>query len=472
MNIIEAMEDPHLFGPIFRRYPDGTDPWAAWRSFLKILFGLDMNEADHDRLREFADRELAPEEGAKEAWLVIGRRGGKSQILALIAVYLAAFRDWAQHLAPGEVATIMVLAADRRQARSIFRYVSGLIESVDLLNKLVAKHTAEAIELTNRVHIEIHTASFRRVRGYTVAAALLDEVAFWWGEDTQNPDTEIVAALRPAMATVPGAMLLAASSPYAQRGELWNQYRNHFGDDNSNILVWKAPTTAMNPTVPQSVIDEAMERDPDHAQAEYYAEFREDIADFLSRAAIDAVVEPGCFELPYESANNYLGFVDPSGGSRDSMTLGIAHWKKDEAVLDCVREVRPPFSPDAVTKQFADTLKSYHLNTVTGDRYGGEWPRERFRKHGIFYRPSEQVKNEIYSNLLPLVNARRCRLLDHPRMLSQLSGLERRTARSGKDSIDHRVGAHDDVANAAAGALTLAARRAERGGFRVLHVKA
>ena len=54
-----------------------------------------------------------------EAAVIVGRRGGKSRILALIAVYLACFRDYAPYLAPGEVATIGVLAVDKgRRGRS------------------------------------------------------------------------------------------------------------------------------------------------------------------------------------------------------------------------------------------------------------------------------------------------------------------------------------------------------------------
>ena len=74
---------------------------------------------------------------------------------------------------------------------------------------------------------EVHTASFRSVRGYTVVAAILDEIAFWRSEDSANPDREIVNALRPAMATVPGALLLAMSSPYARRGVVWDAYQRH-----------------------------------------------------------------------------------------------------------------------------------------------------------------------------------------------------------------------------------------------------
>jgi hypothetical protein len=53
--------------------------------------------------------------------------------------------------------------------------------------------------------------------------------------------------------------------------------------------------------------------------------------------------------------------------------------------------------------------------------------------------------------LLPLINSRRIDLLDHQRLLGQLYGLERRTTRAGKDSIDHAPNGHDDVANCVAG---------------------
>jgi hypothetical protein len=48
----------------------------------------------------------------------------------------------------------------------------------------------------------------------------------------------------------------------------------------------------------------------------------------------------------------------------------------------------------------------------------------------------------------------RIELLEHPRLLNQLLGLERRTGRgTGKDTIDHAPNAKDDVANAVCGAL-------------------
>lgn len=124
-------------------------------------------------------------------------------------------------------------------------------------------------------------------------------------------------------------------------------------------------------------------------------------------------------------------------------------------MLDLIRERRPPFSPEAVVQEFAEVLKTYGIHEVIGDRYGGEWPRERFLTHGINYKLSEKTKSEIYQAALPMLNSKRVELLDIKTLRTQLVGLERRTARGGKDSIDHRPGGRDDVVNAAAGALIL-----------------
>jgi len=122
-------------------------------------------------------------------------------------------------------------------------------------------------------------------------------------------------------------------------------------------------------------------------------------------------------------------------------------------VLDAIRERKPPFSPDDVVIEFAALLKSYGIHRIAGDRYAGEWPRERFRAHRISYEPADKPKSDLYRDMLPLLNSGRVELLDHSRLVAQLCGLERRTARSGRDSIDHAPGGHDDLCNAVAGVI-------------------
>ena len=217
----------------------------------------------------------------------------------------------------------------------------------------------------------------------------------------------------------------------------------------------------MNPTIDPGVIAGAYERDAASASAEYGALFRRDIESYVQLEALEALVIPERHSLPPVEGVHYFAFVDPSGGSQDSMTLAVAHREKETAVLDLVLERRPPFSPEDVVEDFVLTLKEYGVFEVNGDRYAAEWCSSSFRKRSVSYETSRRTKSDLYRELIPLLNSAKLELLDHRRLVAQLSALERRTARSGKDSIDHPPGAHDDVANAAAGALVLAAHQAQ-----------
>jgi hypothetical protein len=459
MNLLEAIDDPHLFRPWFK------DPasWTAWRAFIAALFGLPMTADQASVFRTCTGRATPPSAAFPEAWLICGRRSGKSFVMALVGVFLAAFRDYRPHLQPGERATVLILAADRRQARTIFRYAHAMITRIPMLAALAERETTSEFDFTNGASLEVGTSDYRAVRGRTIAACLGDEIAFWSAEDSVSPDTEVLDAVLPAMATIPDALLLVGSSPYAKRGALHDAFRKHFGKEDAPALVWRAPTKTMNPTIPDRVISKAFERDPVSAAAEFGAEFRSDIEGYVSLDAVEACVTRGLFERPPALGISYLAFVDPSGGSSDSMTLAIGHRGNDgEAILDCIRERRAPFSPESVVAEFADVLRLYGIGTVQGDRYAGAWPAERFSVHGIAYRPAELPKSAIYQGLLPLIMSGKAALLDSPRLVAQIVSLERRTGRGGRDSIDHAPGSHDDVANAAAGVLNLVAGRAPR----------
>jgi hypothetical protein len=189
------------------------------------------------------------------------------------------------------------------------------------------------------------------------------------------------------MSTIPGAFLLCASSPYSRRGELWNAYKNWFGDDEAPALVWRAATRTMNPTVPQRLIDKALEEDPARAGAEYLAEFRSDIETFVSREVVEAAVVPGRHELPWQHGVKYFAFCDPSGAAADSFTLAISHRDHDgKGVLDLIRERRPPFSPAVVTVDFADLLKEYRVSTVTAINMRASGRAKNFPSMGLFIR--------------------------------------------------------------------------------------
>jgi hypothetical protein len=375
-----------------------------------------------------------------------------------LAVYYAAVREHS-YLAPGETAVVQLVCPDRRQAGVLLDYAEGGLS--ELSHVTIARRTLDTIEIDNqgrRVAITVATADFRSVRGYSVVAALVDEAAFLDTDSSASPDVELVRALLPALATTGGPLILS-SSPYAQRGELFKTHSKYWGQDNGDVLAWLAPSLTMNPTLNAAIVRRALEDDPEGAAAEWNATFRSDVETFLPRAALEAVVVKGRHELPPVLGRGYVAFLDPSGGSSDSFTLGIAH--RDEQgrpILDLLREVRPPFSPEAACRDFVATMQRYNVRAVFSDAYAGAWVTEGFSKLGITITISELNKSAIYLEALPLIMSATCELLDNPRLYNQLVGLERRVGRSGRDSVDHAPGGHDDVANAACGALVSAIR--------------
>jgi hypothetical protein len=452
-----ALADERLLGATLR-----GDSWKPWRTLLIAAMGEALDDDERAIFRELTGREREPGQRIEEGAWCIGRRGGKSRAVSVAATYLSALNEH-PNLVPGERGLLLIIAPDQRQSAICLDYIEAAFRGSAVLRQLVESRTATQLRLSNGIDIEVRASDFRRLRGPTYVAVICDESAFYFNaEDSANADAEILNAVRPGLATT-GGPLFMISSPYARRGELWRLFQKHYGaDGDPRILVARAPSRTMNSTLPQSVVDRAYERDPASAAAEYGAAFRRDIESWCSIEAVNACVAKGTYERRRQ--HSHSAFVDPSGGSVDSMTLAVGHCDhgKQTVVLDALREAVPPFSPEAVVELFAKTLGDYGLDHVVGDRYGGLWPVEQFSKFGIRYEQSAAPKSDLYRDLLPLLNSGRIELLDHPRLIAQLTALERHVSRGGRDSIDHPPGARDDLANCVAG---LAAINNKFGGF-------
>ena len=338
----------------------------------------------------------------------------------------------------------------------MLEYIRSILTSTPLLKELIVRDTSDAIDLKKSIRIDVKTASFRAIRGDTAVAILCDEVAFWRSDNSANPDGEILNALRPTMLTIPDSILVCASLPYEKSGVLYDNFCRYFGKREASVLVWKAPTLEMNPTVDQNFLAEEFEKDPVRARSEYGAEFRPDRATALfAEKGVRACVVDGRYELAPDSRFDYIAFVDPSGGSHDAMTLAIAHWEDGVVVIDCLRERRSPCSPDAAVREFAETISRYRLHEATGDRYGASFFSELFAQNGVSYDISKKSKTDLYLDLVPRINSGKIELLDDHALVTQLLALERKPTTSGRESIDHPRGQLDDLANAVAGVATM-----------------
>jgi hypothetical protein len=308
--------------------------------------GEALDDDERALFKQITGRDHEPLQRVEELVGCIGRRGGKSRAIAALAVYLAGLCDHGDVLAPGERGVLLAIAPDQRQARVVFDYCAAIFESMPLLRELIANRTADTLSLKNNVDIEVRSASFRRLRGHTFIGAIADELAYFFADESSaNPDSEILAAVRPGLATTNGPLVMI-SSPYAKRGELYEAYKRHYGQAGDKlILVAQGTSRDFNPSLPQSVVDRALERDHAAASAEYLAQFRSDIEGFISREQVECCVERGMRERPPIDGIRYFSFTDPSGGSVDSMVCAIGHMDGDILVVDAIREIKATSTP-------------------------------------------------------------------------------------------------------------------------------
>lgn len=450
LSILDVIADPNILG-------DTLAP--AQEAALRGLYGLPVPPDQEPLVRRCVGDAWRPGREYNEAAFICGRRSGKSDKLAAnIAIYEAFFRS--HRLSVGEKGVVLLLAQNMRQAKVVKGYIHGKIERSPVLRRHVVANRANELELDNGITIAIHPASFRAFRGLSVVCCICDEIAFWWTEDGYaNPDTEVVRAARPAMATFPHAKLVLVSSPYTRSGVLWEAWQAR--NDEPDTLVWHAPTEIMNPTVPERFLAKERRRDPENFEREYEARFTEAISGFLPGESIDACVVRGRSSVdPVEGKRWYAGAID-AAFKGDRFTFCIAHrdyWKK-RVVIDHLEgwqgSRRNPVQLSVVQPRIVEVCRRYRVRKLYADQYGAAPIAESFRRDGVRLEEvpfTNSSKADMYGTLRQQIVDREIELLEHPELLKELRQLELERLPGGSIRIGHpnRAGAHDDYADVVA----------------------
>jgi hypothetical protein len=171
----EALLDPNLLGTAI-----AGDSWRSWRTLLIAAMGEELGEDEREIFSKLTGRDREPLQRVDQFAAVIGRRGGKSRAMATLACYLAGLCEHTDALVPGERGVLLCVALDQRVAKIILDYAEASFERSPILKQLIASRTADALELTNGITLEVRPASFRKLRGPTYVAVLADELAFWY----------------------------------------------------------------------------------------------------------------------------------------------------------------------------------------------------------------------------------------------------------------------------------------------------
>jgi hypothetical protein len=226
-------------------------------------------------------------------------------------------------------------------------------------------------------------------------------------------------------------MLIGISSPYRRSGLIYTKFRDHFEVDDEDVLVVRAGTSVLNPTIKQSVIDKEIAKDPEGGRSEWLAEFRSDVSALFDDAVIEGAIDYGRpLELAPRGKHKYHAFTDASAGRHDAFTLCIGHLEgakgEETFIADVIRGRLAPFDLRTVAEEYAQLAHAYGCKKVTGDAFAGEWVSTAFRDAGAKYETSPLNKSPLYLEALPFFNRGAVSIPDHDLLLRELRGLERR----------------------------------------------
>ena len=164
-------------------------------------------------------RQTIPEGPVKEVWAQVGRGGGKTRA-AVSCFSCECHRASTRLLLLENAVRPSCLAQNQRN-----RTTSVQLRPRNSKRRQTSKTNDHQ---RNQRHLSLYrTGSILRQSQQTTATLedfqlyppFADEVAFWWlDSDSANSDVEVLSAMRPGLARVPGSVLWVISSPHVTRG--------------------------------------------------------------------------------------------------------------------------------------------------------------------------------------------------------------------------------------------------------------
>jgi hypothetical protein len=423
---------------------------------------------------------------------IIGRRGGKTTLAAMLAVYCAIITNWKPYLQKTPFATVLVLSHSREFSDEVLEIIRTFIETSPVLKRVInlkKKNTASTMNLSvpffdekrkitfSRVQIKVGAASSKTTRGIAACAVICDEIAFWnLDENMKETDEKIMKAVRPATKQFGRkAILIKISSPGIKQGVLFKEYQRwNKGDLPSTYSVFKAPSWVWNTILPKEEFIEEWELDQDGFDTEYRANFVDSLSNFILPEFVDMSVIKGAKFNPPEAKRSqvvYKAAID-AAFKKDHFTFSVVgHFEnriKQYVLKGWKGTKKRPVSAKDVAEYARTICREYGIDEVAADQYSFEPLREIFAQYGVTLveKPfSLTFKKQIYFNLKRLIHSQQIDLLDSEELIKEIKELVIEQTGSGQIRIGHPPGGSDDYSDSTAIASYLAVESAGQIGY-------
>lgn len=387
--------------------------------------------------------------------LRVGRRGGKSSSLCRVAIAEGLYGD---HTIPlGDKGVFAFISTTLKEAKERLDTCEELLRTLDVRHK----RTAGEIVLEDRPVVwRTYAASIAGVSGFTCIGAVCDEVAKWRDADTgANPATEVLASLRPTMATMPNARLFLSSSPM---GTLDAHAAAFDAGDTAHQRVAFAPTWVAHPAITEE-LTHLLEPNEDVWRREYGAiPFEGSEAGLYAPRLVDAAT-CGWSEVEPERYHHYAAWMD-AGMRGNAWTFGVATNRADKRAVVLLREWRgsthSPLDPFRVFEEMAPILRRYEVPCVAADAYQFDALSRIAIRCGVTMHLdtlTAERKRRRYENLQARLADHAVELPTHRQMRADLLSVRRRATPNGISIELEQTpdGRHADFAPVVAGLLDI-----------------
>jgi hypothetical protein len=372
--------------------------------------------------------------GCRQLVARCGRRGGKSSSLSRLGVVEALY---GQHtVPPGDVGTVAIVSTRRDEAAKRLRTVTAILDALGIAYRPLSGGALGVELVGRRVAFQVFAASIAGVSGFTAVFVFCDEVAKWLDSDTgANPATEVLASVRPTMATQANARIVLSSSPMGMLDAHYDAFEA--GDDAYQVTAY-APTWEANPTLTEADT-RLLERDESTWLREYAAVPQAEVESaLLTEMLVDRATRAEPLDLPRQAGHYYAATIDPATRG-NAWTLAVATRGPDRVrrVVLC-REWRGtvacPLVPSDIFTEIRELLKPYGLTWLTSDQYAGDALKDIARKCGLTLslEPwTQSNKREAYEGLRSMLLDEELELPPDHAVKMDLLGIRKKLTRNG-----------------------------------------
>lgn len=418
----------------------------------------------------------------RDVTLLIGRRGSKTTIASILAVWVALKKNWKYQLGRKKVATIPVMSHTKEFSDEIIEEVRAIIEGSAILQRLVnkkAKNTQSTINLKipfkddngkitySFVRIRTSAASSKSTRGGACPCIICDEIGFWGaGPDSKETDKEIVRAAKPSLLQFgDDAMWIELSTPNTKQGVLYEKYENRFNLSPKQVILI-SPSWVFNNRYRAEDYFDFWKDDPDNFDREFRANFIDSTGSFFTMEAIEKCVMKNVKAMPpalKKEKVKYSCAIDSAfkGDVFAISVVGAHEFRyKQYAALGFKGSRLRPVKAFEVAEAVSGLNNTFDFDgKVSGDQYSYQPLREIFATFNLTLIErvfTQTFKHKIYKNLKYVIDNNQIDLLDHQETIKELKQLQVEISTTGKIKIMHPPGGHDDYSDALAIAVYIA----------------